>query len=54
MWGLMPTHLFVIAIAGVVIACVGALLARLSIPSIRAVVKADTRREESRREPRDR
>jgi hypothetical protein len=53
MWGLMPTHLFVLAIAVVVLALIGALVARLSIPAVRSVVKADIGPKETRREPRD-
>jgi len=53
MWGLMPTHLFVLAIAVVVIVLIGALVARLSIPAVRSVVKAEIVPKETRREPQD-
>ena len=53
MWGLMPTHLFVLAIAVVVLALIGALIARLSIPAVRSVVKAEIVPKETRPDPRN-
>jgi hypothetical protein len=53
MFSLMPMHLIVTTVAIIVFALVGALIARLSIPAVRAVVKSDLGPEDQRRLPRD-